>query len=95
MKKEDAQIIADAIGHAFNTPRSIHEMAYLEALAVALAGDGFSNPVGREISNVAEALDNLQMAAKDIAVSLESISSSLNYMGDAMHRIAEVLEAKA
>ena len=93
--KNDVQIIANAINNAFNTPRSSHEMAYLEAIAVALAGDGFSNPVGRELSNSAAALENLQEAAKDIAVSLEGISSSLNYMGDAMHRIAEVLEAKA
>ena len=81
MKKEDAQIIADAIGHAFNTPRSSHEMAYLEALAVALAGEGFAYPVGREISNVAEA------AAE--------IGRSLDYIGDGLHRIAKVLEARA
>lgn len=92
MKKEDAQIIADAINNAFNTPRSIHEMAYLEALAVALAGEGFAYPVGRELSNSAAALENLQMAARDMADSLEGISSSLNYIGDAMHRIAEVME---
>ena len=93
--KNDVQIIANAINNAFNTPRSIHEMAYLEALAVALAGEGLSNPVGRELSNSAAALENLQMAARDMADSLEGISSSLNYMGDALHRIAEVLEAKA
>lgn len=81
MKKEDAQIIADAIGHAFNTPRSSHEMAYLEAIAFALAGDGLSSPVGREISNVAEA------AAE--------IGRSLDYIGDGLHRIAKVLEARA
>ena len=88
MKKEDAQIIADAINNAFNTPRSIHEMAYLEALAVALAGEVFAYPVGRELSNSAAALENLQVAAGDMA-------DSLNYIGDGLHRIAKVLEAKA